>query len=252
MLSLTGVTLGYRHVTVLRDVDITFGVGTTALLGVNGAGKTSLFRSACGVHRPSVGSVRVQGADPYARATRRAALGHVALIPQFLEFPRHLRLLDFLAYMAMIRAVPRRERKAACESALAQVGLADRRSARLGSLSGGMLKRASIAQALLTSPPILLCDEPTVGLDPEQRASIRELVKRLATDRCVVVASHIVEDASYLADRVVVLHDQGVAFDGRPQQLSARDAPGDFPDDDSVGSTLERAFLRIVREASTR
>lgn len=248
MLSLTDVTLGYPGVTVLEDISITFGVGTTALLGVNGAGKTSLLRSLCGTHRPSAGHVRVRGADPYTRATRRVALGNIALIPQFLEFPRHVRLVDFLAYMAMIRAVPRREREAACESALSEVGLADRRSARLGSLSGGMLKRVSIAQALLTEPAILLCDEPTVGLDPEQRASIRHLVKRLASDRCVVAASHIIEDASYLADRVVVLHHQGVAFDGDTHQLAERGDDSAEP----VGSKLERAFLRLVHEPPSR
>ena len=93
-----------------------------------------------------------------------------------------------------------------CLAALASVDLADKRqSARLGALSGGMLKRVSIAQALLTAPPVLLCDEPTAGLDPEQRASIRALLRQLAAERCLVVASHIVEDAQYLADRVVVL-----------------------------------------------
>ena len=88
-----------------------------------------------------------------------------------------------------------------------------------------MLKRVSIAQALLTAPPVLLCDEPTAGLDPEQRASIRALLRQLAAERCLVVASHIVEDAQYLADRVVVLHDRGIAFDGSVGALTSAWAP---------------------------
>jgi ABC-2 type transport system ATP-binding protein len=246
VLSLSSISLAYRHRTVLDRVSLAFGVGTTALLGVNGAGKTTLLHAACGALRPSAGTVRIHGDDPYTRATRSQALARVALIPQFLDFPRHLKVSDFLHYMAMIRGVPPRERAAACRQALASVDLADRQRARLGTLSGGMLKRLSIAQALLTAPEVLLCDEPTVGLDPEQRATTRELLQQLAAERCLVIASHIVEDAHYLAQRVVVLHDQRVAYDGTPAGMLAptRDDP------QSSGSDLEQAFRRVIRGGS--
>ena len=245
MLSVSSVSLSYRQHPVLEDVTLTLTAGMTALLGVNGAGKTSLFKAACGVHRPATGTVRIQGLDPYARSTRSRALAGVSLVPQFLEFPRHLRVVDFLEYMALIRGVPSRGRTAVCVSALASVDLVDKRMARLGALSGGMLKRVSIAQALLTAAPVLLCDEPTAGLDPEQRASIRDLLRRLASERCLVVASHIVEDAQYVADRVVVLHGRGIAFDGSVDALV--DA-ANLPDDGlAEGSRLERAFVAVVR-----
>jgi ABC-2 type transport system ATP-binding protein len=244
-LSISSVSLSYRHLTVLENVSLTLTAGATAVLGVNGAGKTSLFKAACGVHRPATGQIRIQGLDPYARATRSKALAHVSLVPQFLEFPRQFRVLDFLEYMALIRGVPLRGRTAVCLSTLASVDLADKRHARLGALSGGMLKRVSIAQALLTAPPVLLCDEPTAGLDPEQRASIRALLRQLASERCLVVASHIVEDAQYIADRVVVLHGLGIAFDGSVDTLVSSVG---FRDDGLVeGSRLEQAFLDIVR-----
>lgn len=224
---------------------MTLTTGATALLGVNGAGKTSLFRAACGVHRPTTGQIRIQGHDPYARATRSKALAHVSLVPQSLEFPRHLKVVDFLEYMALVRGVPSRGRTAVCLAALGSVDLADKRHARLGALSGGMLKRVSIAQALLTGPPVLLCDEPTAGLDPEQRASIRALLRQLASERCLVIASHIVEDAQYIADRVLVLHGHGIAFDGSVDALVSSVG---FPDDrPAEGSSLEQAFLAVVR-----
>jgi ABC-2 type transport system ATP-binding protein len=245
LLSISSVSLSYRHLSVLEDVTLTLSAGTTALLGVNGAGKTSLFKAACGVHRPTTGEVRINGLDPYARATRSKALAHVALVPQFLEFPRHLKVIDFLEYMALIRGVSSRGRTAVCLSALAAVDLTDKRNDRLGALSGGMLKRVSIAQALLTAPPVLLCDEPTAGLDPEQRASIRALLRQLASERCLVVASHIVEDAQYVADRVVVLHGHGIAFDGSVDALVS--SVGSLDDGLAEGSSLEQGFLAIVR-----
>ena len=244
-MSISSVCLSYRRVEVLENATLSLTAGTTALLGVNGAGKTTLFKAACGVHRPTSGQIRIHGLDPYARATRRKALAHVSLVPQFLGFPRHFRVLDLLEYVAMIRGVPSRGRTAVCLAALASVDLADKRHARLGALSGGMLKRVSIAQALLTAPPVLLCDEPTAGLDPEQRASIRALLRQLAAERCLVVASHIVEDAQYLADRVVVLHDRGIAFDGSVGALTS--SVGALDDELTEGSILEQAFLAIVR-----
>jgi ABC-2 type transport system ATP-binding protein len=245
LLAASSLSLTYRRRSVLERVTLTFAAGTTALLGLNGAGKTTLLRALGGAHRPAAGEVRIQGDDPYDRAARSRALARVALVPQFLEFPRHLRVVDFLDYMALIRGVPPARRKAASCSALAAVDLTERSATKLGALSGGMLKRLSIAQALLAAPAILLCDEPTVGLDPDQRASIRALMRRLAADRCVVIASHIVEDAQYLADRVVVLHDKGVAFDGSTTGLvSSLDLLGDNP---AEGSRLEQAFLGIVR-----
>jgi ABC-2 type transport system ATP-binding protein len=246
MLSISSISLSYRQHAVLENLTLTLTAGTTALLGVNGAGKTSLFKAACGVHRPTSGAVRIGGFDPYARATRRRALAGVSLVPQFLDFPRHLRVIDFLEYMALIRGVPSQGRTAVCLSALASVGLADKSIARLGALSGGMLKRVSIAQALLTSPPVLLCDEPTAGLDPEQRASVRELLRRLASERCLVIASHIVEDAQYVADRVVILHARGIAFDGSVDALV--DTANLADEGPTEGSDLERAFLAVVRE----
>ncbi len=244
LLTFSSLSISFGPTAVLDDLTLDLGVGITAVLGVNGAGKTTLLHTAAGALRPCEGAVRIGGDDPYARASRRRALSRVALIPQFLEFPRHLRVADYLDYMAMIRAVPAHDRARAGRQALVEVDLADRLRSRLGSLSGGMLKRLAIAQALLTTPRVLLCDEPTVGLDPEQRASVRELLKRLAADRCLVLTSHIVEDAVYLADRVVVLHARRIAYDGTVDDLVGRSGS---PGAEILGSDLEHAFLRIVR-----
>lgn len=248
MLTLSGVTVRYGARPALDDVSLELKQGVTGLLGLNGAGKSSLLHVASGVLRPSSGAARIDELDPYAATSRRAALGKIALVPQEFEFPRHLRLGEFMHYMAFLRGVPRSRRSAAVENAVAAVGLSDRCGDRLRALSGGMLRRALVAQAVLADPEVLLFDESTSGLDPEQRAQLRELVARLSISRCCVFASHIVEDIDFLADRVVVLHQGRIVHDG-PRGALVEQHGSSRAADEQRGSALERAFLSAIEEA---
>ncbi|HRD61226.1 MAG TPA: ATP-binding cassette domain-containing protein [Nocardioides sp.] len=230
---------------VLSGISLRFGPGLHGLLGVNGAGKTTALLTMAGVLPPDSGEVRVGGHDPYARTSRVAALQQIALIPQELEVPRHLRLREYLSYVAALRSVPRAERAAAVTRAAQAVSLEERLDQKLSTLSGGMIRRALIAQALLADASVLLFDESTSGLDPTQRSDVRRVIQRLAETRCCLLASHIIEDIQYLAQRVVVLHCGQVVFDGTPEELEA----GAEDEPSGRGSRMERAFVGLTSTA---
>lgn len=244
-----GIRVLHQGRPVLDGVSLSVDTGITGLLGVNGAGKSTLLRALAGVAPPRGGSVRIGGHDPYAADSRRSALRLLGYVPQQLEAPPTFSVADHLLHLCWLKEVPRRERADAVGRALAAVDLTDRASARLSTLSGGMRQRASIAQALLTDPQVLLLDEPTTGLDPHQRAELRALVQRLGADRTVLLATHIVEDVEYVANHLVVVHEGRVRFDGPTSELAssveAGDGPGAGPGG-AVGGRLERGFLRLV------
>ena len=202
----------------LDGVSLDLRPGVTALVGVNGAGKTTLMHSVAGSLRPDGGSVSFtdgSGVDLTPSELSRIT----ALMPQQFVAPSRVRVRDFLTYVAWLRAVPRRDRRGRVAAALHQVELADKADARLGSLSGGMVRRVLLAQALIASPTVLLLDEPTTGLDPDQRSHVRSLVADLARDRIVLLSSHILEDVALLASRTVMIESGRLCFDGPTSQL---------------------------------
>jgi ABC-2 type transport system ATP-binding protein len=224
-------------------LSIEFSTGVTGLLGINGAGKSTLMRTCSGLLRPTIGTVAIGEADPYKGSTRKSALRGIALVPQEFDFPRHFTLRDYLLYMAWMREVGKSDRKRSAISAATEVGLQDKLDVKLAHLSGGMLRRAAIAQAILANPSVILFDEPTAGLDPDQRATVRELVAKIGSNRCAVFASHIVEDVAYVADRIVVLHRGRILYDGDVDGITDHRS-GDAA---SGGSTLEQGFLTLIR-----
>lgn len=239
-----GLTHAFGGRTVLEDVSLDLGRGVTGLVGVNGAGKSTLLRILSLGLRPTRGSVSLVGREDLRLTEARRA---VALMPQSANLPGRLRVVDFLAYLAWLRAVPRRQRPSAVERALALAGLDDRAGSRYADLSGGMQRRVLLAQALLAEPGLLLLDEPTASLDPEQRVRIRDVVAEQGRERSVVVSSHLVEDLVPVADRIVMLDAGRVVFDGSPadwEQLGAEHvAPG------SPLSAHEAAFLVLRNRA---
>lgn len=220
----------------LGPIDLELGPGVTCLVGANGAGKSTLFRLVAGVERPTSGSVGTgSGADG---GRRRGAIGY---LPQQPTLPGGATLTQFLTYVGWLQGMSRSARGPAVAEVLARMGLADRAGARIASLSGGMQRRAGVAQAILHGPGTVLLDEPTAGLDPRQRLSLRSAVQDMAAGRIVVVATHLVEDVRALADRVVVLADGCVTFNGEIAALEGRataDAPG--------ATELERGLANLM------
>jgi ABC-2 type transport system ATP-binding protein len=169
-------------------------------------------------------------------------------MPQSLALPRSLRVYDILDYICWLKGVPRRERREEAERVLGVAHLEVARRATVGQLSGGMHRRMLFAQALVGRPSLLLLDEPTVGLDPEQRIRMRETVRGLRDVALLLVSSHLIEDLVPVVERVVMLDDHRIAFDGTVGRLRAVGEEGGAIDG---VSPYEAAFLRL-RSAGRR
>jgi ABC-2 type transport system ATP-binding protein len=214
----------------IDEVSFTLTPGTTGLLGTNGAGKTTLMRLALGELVPSQGYVSTD-------STRGEGL-MLGYCPQDARFPASFRVGEVFEYLAWLRKLPRGRRAAQVRDALAVAGLESH--TRVGSLSGGMLRRMAIAQAFMGDPSVVLLDEPTTGLDPEQRVRCRELIHEVSQRAAVLLSSHIIEDVSTLAARALVLAEGRIVRRLDGDELEGLDGEG-----------LEREFLRAVSRAPT-
>lgn len=185
--------------------------GITGLLGRNGAGKTTLMRLAMGLLVPSGGQVRLLGADPARQPSCRLRAGY---LPQSFEPPRNMRVRAYVETLALLSGVPQRRVRAAVEDALAQVGLLDKASSRLGALSGGMLRRVGVAQAIVHSPDVLIVDEPAAGLDPEERVRLYHTLRQLSARCPVLVSTHHVDELEREADHLWMLRRGKLTWQG--------------------------------------
>ena len=185
------------------------------LLGPNGAGKSTLMKLLVAALLPTSGSILVDG-QPLAKGERqlKARLGY---LPQDFGLFDELTVTQFLDYMAALKGL--REAKAAIQRAIQAVNLEEKARAKIRTLSGGQRQRVGIAQALLGDPAFLIFDEPTVGLDPEERIHFRNLFSRTAQDRLVLLSTHIIEDVQSVCDRLVVIDHGQILFTGTPEQL---------------------------------
>jgi ABC-2 type transport system ATP-binding protein len=203
------------------SIDLELSNGVTGLLGPNGAGKTTLLRILATSLAPSSGELRILGHDPASPAGRLAIRRGLGYVPQELGLYDNFTAFDFVDYIAILKEhVHRRARHDEVRRVIDEVDLGDVRSKKIRKLSGGMRRRVALAQALLGDPALLVLDEPTVGLDPEQRLRFRQMVSRHADRRCVVLSTHMTEDVEALCDRVIVLDRGAVTFDGTPSGLA--------------------------------
>ena len=206
----------------LRGVSLEVGPGITGLLGPNGAGKTTLLRIMATVLAPGAGRVRLLGRDPAKSDDRLAIRRQLGYMPQEPGFHRHFTAFEFVDYVAILKEMTnRRARHDEVRRVLALVGLGDVIGRKIKALSGGMRRRVALAQALLGEPDLIVLDEPTAGLDPEQRLRFREIVSGLAERRTVVLSTHQTEDVAALCGRVVVMNAGTSLFAGSPPELAA-------------------------------
>jgi ABC-type multidrug transport system ATPase subunit len=215
------------------------------LLGPNGAGKTTLLRMMATVIPPSSGTLRLLGRDPGGYGPRREIRRRLGYLPQNLGYYPGFTVADFVEYFALLKDMPPRQVPRAVAAAIEHVGLGDRARVRLRTLSGGMLRRAGIAQAIVNEPELLLLDEPTAGLDPEQRMAFRGLLRDLGQRATVVVSTHLVEDVGAACTEVSLMEAGRLVFHGTPAELIGRgegsDAAGDAP--------LERGYSAVLTAA---
>ncbi len=215
-----GLVKRYRSTTVLDRVDLSAGAGITGLLGPNGAGKTTLLRTVATVLRPGEGRIRVFGLDPNDGIERREIRRRLGYQPQEPGFFQNFTVVAFLDYVAILKElVGRDQRRREVRRVLELVDLEAVAHRKIRKLSGGMRRRVALAQALLGRPRLLVLDEPTAGLDPEQRFRFRELVSQVATEHTVLLSTHQTDDVAAVCDRVVVLHQGRVRFTGTPAEL---------------------------------
>jgi ABC-type multidrug transport system ATPase subunit len=220
-ISVRRLTHRYRGGQVaLKDVDFDIGKGMFGLLGPNGAGKTTLIRILVTLLEPTSGQITINGLD--LKKNRKRIRELTGYLPQeFSSFPR-LTAWEFLDYVGSLRRIrPRQKRHALVEQVLEDVGLYEARDRKAANLSGGMKRRLGIAQTLLGDPKILIIDEPTVGLDPEERVRFRNLLSDLSRkDKIILLSTHIVGDISSTCMRIALLDKGRVVFDGSPAALT--------------------------------
>lgn len=203
----------------LREFSLQAQSGIIGLLGPNGAGKSTLMRILATITRPTSGTVSWNGADILAHPkTLRAELGY---LPQEFGVYPNLNAVEFLNYMAALKGLDVIDSKKRIEELLVMTNLLDARKRPLGGFSGGMKQRIGIAQALLNDPRLLIVDEPTVGLDPEERVRFRNLLTDLSGDRLVILSTHIVSDVESTADKIAVMSGGRLLSYATPEELVA-------------------------------
>ncbi|WUI10602.1 ABC transporter ATP-binding protein [Micromonospora sp. NBC_00421] len=231
-----------RHLAV-DGLDLTLSTGVHGLLGPNGAGKTTLMRALATVLAPAGGRLTLLGHPVDGRSELRSVRRALGYLPQQFGYYPRFTVREFVGYLAWLKEMPKAGIPAAVQRAIDRVGLTAKADARLKTLSGGMLRRAGIAQAIVNDPRLLLLDEPTVGLDPEQRLDFRELLRDLGTDSCVLVSTHLVEDVVAACTDVVLLNEGRLVWRGTPDVLSARGDQGHAGD-----SPAERGYSALLRQ----
>ena len=223
------VAEGLGHVyrgghTALDGVELTLGTGLFGLLGPNGAGKSTLMRIICTLLEPTRGTVRVCGFD--VARQRRAVRERLGYLPQEFGAWRLHRAEEVLDTLARLSGLAdKRERRRRVAETLAQVGLEDVADRKVKNLSGGMVRRLGVAQALVHEPQVLIVDEPTVGLDPEERMRFRQVMTRLGQDRTILLSTHIVADLGAGCSQIALLDDGHIVYQGAPTAL-LREAEG--------------------------
>ena len=204
--------------TALDGVDLTLGTGLFGLLGPNGAGKSTLMRIICTLLEPSRGSVRVCGYD--VARERREVRGRIGYLPQEFGAWRQHRAEEVLDTLARLSGmVDKKERRARVAETLEQVGLAEAADRKVKKLSGGMVRRLGVAQALVHDPQVLVVDEPTVGLDPEERMRFRQMMARLGRERTILLSTHIVADLGGGCTEIALLDGGKIVFKGHPDRI---------------------------------
>lgn len=219
-LTLTNLTKEFKDITAVRNVSCTMTSGVYGLLGVNGAGKTTLMRMLCTLLWPTSGSITWDGRDIFEMdRDYRRILGY---LPQDFGYYPDFTVYDYLMYVASIKGLRPIAAKHRAKALLKEVGMDKAAHKKMKKLSGGMKRRVGIAQAMLADPKILILDEPTAGLDPNERIRFRNLISTLSEDRLVLLSTHIVSDIAYIASEILLMKDGSIRNFGTSEQLLSK------------------------------
>ena len=221
--TLRGVGRRFGATWALSDIDLDLQAGVVGLLGPNGAGKTTLLRILATSLPPTCGQLSVLGLDPAVSAQQTDIRRRLGYLPQELGFPRGFSGVAFVDYVAVLKEwTELTARHTEVRRVLALVNLSGIATKKIRAMSGGQRRRLALAQALLGSPALLVLDEATTGLDPEQRAALRTVLAELARTAVVVLSTHQTDDVAALCERVVVLDSGRIRYDGGVRDLVAQ------------------------------
>ena len=224
-LAVNDLTKRYTGKTAVDHISFTLTPSVTGLLGANGAGKTTLMRLLCGILRPTEGTINL-GENDVGSEEYRNLLGY---LPQDFGYYPEFSGRDFLLYMAALKGLNKASAKEKTDVLLRQVNLTDAADKKVKTYSGGMKQRLGIAQALLNDPKLIILDEPTAGLDPRERVHFRNLIAELGKSSVVLLSTHIVSDVEQIADRILMMKDGKIIWDGAQ---------------DTISEDLEQLYLR--------
>jgi ABC-2 type transport system ATP-binding protein len=218
MLSLQGVTKKFRRKMVLEQLDYTFHPGIYGLLGPNGAGKTTLMRCIAGLYRIDDGDIQFRG---QSIKNNTEYLSHFGYLPQQFGLFKDLKVMDMMLLLANVKGVDSAIAESMVTRCVEMVNLSERLHHRVATLSGGMVRRLGIAQALLNEPDVIVFDEPTAGLDPEERLRFKNLIGDLRKDKIVIISTHIVEDVEAVCDTIAIMNGKHIAREGTTAEIAS-------------------------------
>lgn len=228
----------YKSGFVLGPLELEFAPGITCLVGKNGAGKSTLIRMIAGLDKAST-----SGASTGAQV-------NIGYLPQDITFPHHATCMQYIQHVCWLQGVTKTHIAQESLRVLETVNLTDRRNQKIGQLSGGMKQRLGIAQALVGNPELLILDEPTVGLDPTERRSLRRVIVSESKNRSVLIATHMLDEVQSMADRVVILRNGSVVLEDSVSGILGLLDPnysGENPFEDIVSDLMESSGAREVQ-----
>ena len=216
-LRISNLTKDFDGFKAVNNFSFSMDCGVYGLLGVNGAGKTTLMRMLTTLMKPTSGHITWDGEDVFAMDGKyRMLLGY---LPQDFGYYPDFSVYDYLMYIAALKGIRPAVARQRVKELLKQVGLVKARNKKMKTLSGGMKRRAGIAQARLNDPKILILDEPTAGLDPSERIRFRNLISELSEDRIVLLSTHIVSDIEYIANDILLMKDGQLVISGTSEDI---------------------------------
>ena len=256
-IEIKGLNKFYGKKQALFDVNLSIQQGMFGLLGRNGAGKTTLMKTLATLLQKKNGVITVCGVPIENAKEIRRIIGY---LPQEFSMYPSMKVGEAMKYLAILSGLSGSQRKERIDALLKKVNLTEHRDKKVKALSGGMKRRLGIAQALLNNPKVLIVDEPTAGLDPEERVRFRNLLSEIAEDKIVILSTHIVSDVETIARQIIMIRDHRIYGCDQPADLCARldgklyEVPADFPltNEDFVLGERQGPQGTVIRLATER